>query len=663
MNHISKKNRGTKKVFLISLLFSFLFFINIIARAEKIRFTILHTSDEHSVLNPLPDIDYDSTRPDPSLGGFARLSGLKNMLEAQKPNEDIILLSSGDFTGGSPYAWLILEGYSPEIEIMRQIGYHATTIGNHEFDYGPDILTDYLMRAGYPMAHEYLPVLASNLNIPENHSLNHTELPENLIIELTNGLKLGLIGILSETAHSVAPEAEPVKVFNAIEYTERQVKKLKEKGADMIIILSHSGISDDRLIAEQVEGIDIILGGHDHLEFEEPEKINETYIIHSSYYLQKAGMLEIEYNTTDSTFKFLNDENGNPFIVPLSDTIPEDTGIKAIIDDYTQKLNSFLNDFTKGAFNDVNEPVLYTAFSLEKTENFKETTIGNFVTDAMRIEGSKVTGETVDIAFQGNGVIRGNIIPGSTEWSKNKVSFLDLVTVSGLGSGPDLRPGYPMVSFYLTAEEVKKVFETVSLLSQIMGDSYFLQVSGVQYDYDPGKTKWMTVPVMDLPIPAFKSVRQIQVYEGEGIQHQGGYKNLEDDRLYHIVSDHYLTSFLPLIGEMLPRLKLVLKDQDGNPLEVDETIIRYKGNEFKVWESVARYAASFPLNEEHQLPQMPNEYSETQNRIVERNGIPLYIYSYTGILLFLAGLGLLVRWLVLIIGKQTGSRQKEKAAK
>ena len=171
--------------------------------AQEQRFTILHTSDEHSVLTSLPAVDYHPEISNPTLGGFARLSGLVKQIRAEKSGESVLLFSSGDFIGGSPYAWLILEGYSPEIELMMQIGYDATTIGNHEFDYGPDALTEYLKRAGYPEANEKLPLIISNVNIPDGHSLLDVALLPHKIMELENGLKLGLFGILGIDAYSV----------------------------------------------------------------------------------------------------------------------------------------------------------------------------------------------------------------------------------------------------------------------------------------------------------------------------------------------------------------------------------------------------------------------------------------------------------------------------
>jgi 5'-nucleotidase / UDP-sugar diphosphatase len=623
----------------------FLMILPMYMSAQSQRFTILHTSDEHSVLTPLPAVDYHPEKKDPALGGFARLSAMVNKIRGEKANEPVLLLSSGDFIGGSPYAWLILEGYSPEIELMMEIGYDATTIGNHEFDYGPDELAVYFSRAGYPDAHKKLPLIISNLSIPDGHAILDVEFLPHKIMELENGLKIGLFGLLGIDAYSVAPNAEPVAIKDPVKIAQQQVDKLRELGADVVIALSHSGVKEDRELAAKVNNIDIILGGHDHYQTLKPEIISNTILLHSSYYLEHLGMLELEYDKSTNKVRLVNDENNTPYQIPLDDSVGEDPAILERIAYFTSRLNNFVIEFSDSMFTDVYAHILHSDFPLVKHQDLVETTVGNFVVDAMRLEAERVAGHRVDLAIQANGVIRGDIIPGIMEWSEGKVSFMDLVTIAGLGSGPDKRPGYPMVSVYLTAPEVYNLLEVAGLLSKLMGDTYFLQISGLKYTYDPGKIAWLTIPFANIPVPAYRSVQDVKIFTGEGVQYDDGYVPLDrnDPRLFHLVSDYYLTSFLPMIGEILPKLALVLKDRDGNPLELENTILYENEREFKVWEAVARYAVSFEKGADG-LPVMPAVYRETQNRIVEEKGVPLAVWAWSGLVAVLAGLGVLIGW-------------------
>jgi hypothetical protein len=78
------------------------------------------------------------------------------------------------------------------------------------------------------------------------------------------------------------------------------------------------------------------------------------------------------------------------------------------------------------------------------------------------------------------------------------------------------------------------------------------------------------------------------------IQDDVNFEPFENDRLYHVATDYYLTSFLPMVGEILPRLTVVLKDRHGNQVTPQETIIMHEQREYKVWEALAAYAASLP---------------------------------------------------------------------
>ncbi|MGF1586474.1 MAG: bifunctional metallophosphatase/5'-nucleotidase [Bacteroidales bacterium] len=616
-------------------------------KGQVTKFTLLSTSDEHSTLVPLPLADYHQHMANPSRGGYARLSTLVSEIREVKEKESVLLFSSGDILGGTPFAWLTLEGFSPEIELMKKIGYNAMTIGNHEFDYGPEMLAGYFVRAGYPSLSDELPLIASNLNIPEGHDLDKAGIVENHIFELPGGIKLGVFGILGESAYSVAGYAEPVTISDQFSAARDQVRVLREAGAMIIVALSHSGISEDRMLANRVEGIDIILGGHDHYLSAKPEIVNRTIIFHPGYNLEYLGQLEFEWNNETSELTLVNERNNTPYHIPVDSSIEEDLRIVEMTDYYMEELNRFISVHSAGMFTDTGSGIIYSDFEMRQNPPFSETTTGNFVTDAMRIIAEEVTGERVDVAVQGNGVIRADIVPGTMEWSAGTVSLFDLVTVTGLGSGPDGKAGYPLVSFYLTAGEIYNVLEISSLLSQLMGDIYFLQVSGLRYRLDPGKAMWLKVPFLGIPVPAYRSVSDIEMYAGQGIQDEENYLKLDknDQRLYHVVTDHYLTSFLPMVGEVLPRLKLVLKDRDGNPVELENTVISSQGQELKVWEALAMYAASLNIAGQN-LPVMPVYYSDISGRIIPEKGIPLRIWSWLAIATVVVLLFFLLRYLI-----------------
>lgn len=621
MNHLYLLFHKKSMAFLVIALG--LFFPSL--QAQELKFTLLHTSDEHSTLLPIPLTEYKPQVANTTLGGFARLATKVKQIKKEKGNQPVLLFSSGDIMGGSPFAWLILKGYAAELDIMNAIGYNAMTIGNHEFDYGPEVLAKFFNKGGYPDASgSKMPVIASNLNIPANHSLGKVGMKNDMIFTLNNGLKVGVLGLLGASAYELAPNASPITINDQFVAAQNTVNSLKEKGAQVIVLLSHSGIAEDRLMAKKINGIDIILGGHDHIKTIEPEVVNKCMIVHSGYYLQNLGLLNFSYNAKTRTLKYLNPELKTNYLQPLDFSIPEDSSIAAMIQLYKDSLNSFLNIYTKGKFTDIQKSVIQSNFSLVKHKDLAETTIGNFVVDAMRFVGTQISGDKVDFAFQGNGVIRGDIIPGVMKTTKNNFSLFDLLTISGLGTGPDQLPGYPLVSLYLTEKEIYNVLEVSALLSQIKGDNFYLQMSGLRSTYDPGKSMWLTIPFINQPIPAVKAIKSAELYRGAGIQKaNGSYRLLdrEGNKLYHVVTDYYLAAFLPMVGEVLPALEIKFKDKSGKEISVEASILKHEGREFKVWEAMALYA--------DQVKNMPVEYKEPQKRIIEEKGIPLAVWSWS----------------------------------
>lgn len=612
---------------LLLVLFSFTLYFPL--QAQSLKFHILHTSDEHSAFVPLPLLENKVGEKNPSIGGVARVAGAIKSIKNKHNGESFLTLSSGDIMGGSPYSWLILKNQTAEIDLLNEMGYDAMTIGNHEFDYGPEILADYFKRAGYKETGEKTAVIASNLDIPQNHPLLDIDIQENKIFQLPNGLKVGVFGILGKGAFKLATSAKPIEYIDMFDIAKKQVKLLQSQGADIIILLSHSGDDEDIEIAKKVEGINIILGGHYHIITEKPINVNNTYILHPSYFYKNLGHYVFEYDKTAKKLNILEHNN-----ITMDYTISEDSLIASKVATYTDDLNKHLVAYTDSIFYNISQVNARTTFKMERVE-YEEFGLGNFITDAMRFMGEKLTGSKVDFSFQGNGVIRSDIYPGEMPWSKNEVSFFDLATVSGLGMGPDKMPGYPMVSVYLTEEEVIRATQVTSILHQIYGDIFYLQFSGLRYTYDAGKALWLKIPFLNLPIPANKAVLSVEKYTGNGIQNTDEYEKLspKNDRMYHVISDYYIASFLPMVGEVLPKLKIVLKDKNGNPIENIEEAIVYKtnGKEFKIWEAVSMYAKEFYDKGED----IPAYYSKKQGRITQKKGIPLAVWTYIALVVVL----------------------------
>jgi len=622
------------------LLFTVIFSIQLeVTAQDRVPFTILHTNDEHSHLIPHPAVDHHPEMESPALGGFARIGGMVQQIRDQKSEagEPVLLFSGGDIMGGPAFGWLALADEAPELSLMQKIGYDAVVLGNHEFDFGTEVLADYLQNAGYPDAHGQTTVLGTNHIIPENHPLNDANIQQTRLITLDTGLTVGVFGLIGEDAISKTASPEPVTFEHYLDAAKTAVDQLRNQGADIIISVNHSGEIEDQILAREVDGIDVIVGGHFHTPLYEPIVENETVLVQAGSYTEYLGQLELNWLPGEERVEIRNLESETPFLIKLGHTTPTDPNIEQEVERYTEILNKLIEEMTGGAITDIYQTIVRSDFPLERAHK-QESAIGNFITDAMRIVTSEVTGRRVDVAVQANGAIRGSIKPGSMPWSEGEISFYDLMVTTGLGSGPDGNPGYPVVAFYLTGEEVLRAMEVSVLLSEMLMDNYFLQFSGAGMEYDPNRALWLTVPIIDQPIPSSRSVLSAQLFEGDGIQNTEQVRALEEDdeTLYHVVTDYYIAGFLPMVGELLPSLGIEFKNSAGNPIELDDAIVTRNGSELKVWQTVAEYALSF--SEAGEVGSIPDVYEQSDNRLIQVDARSLWFWPIVGLVLLVVSL-------------------------
>jgi len=618
---------------------------------DKVNFTILHTNDEHSALIPRgPAIDYHPEKKDPTRGGLSRLATAVNNLEAQKEDEEVILINAGDFMGGTMYNWLALEGYAPELNLMQDIGYDIVALGNHEFDLGPDVLADYLEAAGYPKASTKTTLMGTNIDIPNHHPLANKEIENLHVKKIEDGPKIGFFSLIGYDAINVVVESGPVEFSDPLDTARTSVEKLKdEKNVDLVIGVTHSGIEEDREMAEKIDGIDAIVGGHSHTEMEEPELINDTIIVQAGELIEHLGILELSYFPHNGELKIRNEKTGTPHLLPVDDHIEKDPSINKSLEKYTNKLETMIYEITDGAFSDILEPVGTSDFTLANRPYDQENQFGNFIADAMRLITEEKTGKEVDCAAQGSGIIRNEIVPGTMEHSRGKISLYDLTEAVALGSSPENTPGFPLASVYLTGEEIRRIMEISTLASQYYGSNYFLQVSGVRFTYDPDRVILFQIPGIDLPYPSLRSVTNAEIYTGTGLQppESEDYTPLQrgDDELYHVVTDYTLIeNAVPRVEEEAPWLNINPKDKKGNLIEdPEDTLLRHNGEILSVWQAVLEYMDQQPEGPDSN-PQVKPYYQETTNRIVEQDNTGILMWP----VLFLGLIYTVAPWLLLI---------------
>ncbi|MBR6277083.1 MAG: bifunctional metallophosphatase/5'-nucleotidase [Prevotella sp.] len=223
------------------------------AKKQK-QLVILHTNDTHSTILPLKEALADTSLA--GRGGYLRRVAM--IKEERRKNPDLLLFDSGDFSQGSSY-YTMFKG-DVEVGLMNQMGYDAATIGNHEFDFGLDNMVRIFRMANFPI-------------VCSNYDFKDTELAGIVKPYITlkrKGVKIGVIavcprmeGLVSKKNYGKLEFLDPAAAAQKyIDLLRRQEK------CDLIICISHLGwevseYTDEKLLS-QIEGCDLLLGGHTH---------------------------------------------------------------------------------------------------------------------------------------------------------------------------------------------------------------------------------------------------------------------------------------------------------------------------------------------------------------------------------------------------------------
>ncbi len=387
---------------------------------------ILHTNDSHG-------------RVTDNLG-FTRVAVAKERLE--EAGATVLLLDAGDTLHGLPFA-TVSEGESI-VKIMNAVGYDAMVPGNHDFNYGADRLVEVTENAEFR-------VIAANIENADGDTL----LSESVVIQ-KGTVKFGIFGLSTpETAYKTNPKnVEGLTFTDPIEAAREQVDYLEAQDCTVIIALAHIGLDESsevtsRMIAEQVEGIDIIVDGHSHSLLEDGLWVNGTLIVSTGEYIQNIGCIDI-------------DSEGNAAATLLT---AEDFGQA----DVNADIDALIADITASQDELLDVVVGQTGVDLQGAREFVrtgETNLGNLAADAFR----SATG--ADIALTNGGGIRDSIPAGD-------ITKKQLVTVFPFGNY--------VVTVNVTGQQLLAMLENgVSRYPD--ADGRFPQVSGMSFKFDPAQT-------------------------------------------------------------------------------------------------------------------------------------------------------------------------------
>ncbi len=631
----SLKHRFIIFLVVVLALLPFTTMVPVIKAAKKEQgITILFTHDLHDNLLPFQTVEDGKVA---LYGGYARL---KTAIDAEKEiDPEAIVADGGDFSMGTPFQ-TIFDTDAPSLVLLGAMGYDVTTLGNHEFDYRPKGLTASLSAA--VDSGKRLPFMVqSNVAFPVDEAGAMTDTLTNLktamekygVSDYTvlerNGYKIGIFGVMGEESASMAPMSEVI-FLDEIEQAKRVVKILKEKEkVDFILCLSHSGTkvkekeSEDELLAKGVPDIDLIISGHTHTTLSEPKIVGNTVIGSVGSYGKNLGIAKLSPDASG------NWKLNSYKLKPIDDSYSDDSAINAMVTEYKHHVQS--NYFDSFAM-DYDEVVSTSTIQFQSPEELAmihgEATIGNLISDAYIYAVKKAEGEdytTVDAAVVPSGTIRDSIYPG-------EITTADAFCISSLGIGADGKPGYPLISVYLTGKELRTACEVDASITPLMADAQ-LYMSGVNFTFNP------------------KRLIFNKVVKAELVKEDGSLTEIEDTKLYRVVCNLYSAQMLSIVGDKSYGLmSIVPKDKEGNAITDFEKHIIYettsKGKrELKEWYAVVQYLKSF--DKVDGLSQIPAYYGATHERKVidqdksiiavlrNPNQIGIALYCIVGVLFLL----------------------------
>ena len=415
---------------------------------------IVHTNDIHARVE---EDDYNQVI------GMDRLSGIAQAFT--EGADGSLMLDSGDTFHGQPIA-TIVKGESVA-KLMKACGYDAMTTGNHDWSYGKDRLKELGGIAN-------VKILSGNIKNADGTSFFDTD---ELVKEITkNGktLKIGVFGVSDpEMKNKTTPSnVEGLDFQDAVAYAKGEAATLKAEGCDVVIALSHT--LDPKNVAAQVDGVDLWLCGHEHIELSESVTTpdgSKAYVSESGHYLNSVGLIDLTC-TMDEDGSVHVDYEKTSVDYEAAQNYPKDASVTDVLDTIKAENETALNRVIGTS------PVELDG--VWEHIRIGQTNLGNVITDAYLL----ATG--ADIAFENAGGIRASIAAGT-------VTYGDVINVSPYGNY--------VVTKKLTGAQIKEMLESSLTIQKnciVANDSgewdawpndsgSYLQVGGIIVRFDPAQ--------------------------------------------------------------------------------------------------------------------------------------------------------------------------------
>lgn len=621
------------------------------ATEEPKTLDLLFMHDMHSHLNSFTTMENGEAV---QVGGLSRMMTLAKQQFAANP--DTLFVDAGDFSMGT-VVQSIFETDAAELRTLGAMGVEATTIGNHEFDFGPDGLANSLMTAlssGEPVP----AMIISNLDL-EATKAEPASTARDALLEAFEayGMKeymmvqkgdvnIAIMGIYGIDALDCSPFCELI-FKDPVEGARETVAKIQaNEDADIIVCLSHSGtwsepeLSEDEILAKSVPEIDVIISGHTHTTLTEPIVHGTTHIGSAGEYGKYLGAMSLEQNA-DGSWKLNKYE-----LQPITAEIPQDAETQETIDNYLAQIDvNYLSvyGYERTQVLAENDVEFVSVGSLGSKH--EERNLGSIMADSYRYYVEKLPdwdGNPVDVAAVPKGLVR-------ETYSIGNITVEDVFNSFSLGIGEDGLAGYPLVSVYFTGEELELIAEIDASISPLMNYAR-LYTSGLQWTYNPNRL------ILNKSFDA-----HLATLSGERME-------IESDKLYRVVADLYSLKLLSSVTDLsYGLLSIIPKNADGTVVEnFSDTIIHTNGREVKAWEAIANYMESFADTDGNGIANVDSRYASYEGRKVIEDSKAVgdllkapnkFFFWIVGILLFVVLLLVLILVLIVKSVKKRSARK------
>jgi 5'-nucleotidase len=577
--------------------------------SRRFIFSILHTNDLHSnFLGIGPVTDYTPERSNPhdkTIGGYARLATLlrdrKRVLEAVGP---VLVLDAGDFSVGTALGAASRET-GAELRVMAQMGYDATTLGNHDFDFGAQGLGRIVGSAAD--AGPVPAVVSANVHfdapdarLAELRRLTDRGIIRPYVVITRGGIRFGIFGLLGYDAQKFLVEPGALQFDDPIDTARVMASRLRDQErVHEVICLSHGGVQreadgtmggEDLRLATAVPAIDVVVGGHTHTLVPTPLRtLDGAAVLQADCYGQRLGELV-----------FSLDHDGRQVRSYTCHTIDATiAGEPAMV----QAIAGFTAEASRKVFAPYGYEVLQRLAIVPRdipssaSDLAVSAPLGNLVTDAIR----QATG--ADVGLTANGALRAGLSKGTT----GVQTVYDVFGVVPLGFGVvDPTAGGALVTGYFTGKEMRNLLEFFVEGSPTLPGQYFPRTSGLRLVYDRSR-------------PRFDKVTKIELGDL-----QTGYRQIDGSSttapLYSVSCNIYVGVILTAIPHLTQGLlALEPKNRAGVPLQarvealddprtspgpyvlppkgtVDPTAVHTVGQtrEIKEWKALMDYLKNLP---------------------------------------------------------------------